>query len=90
MFITEALHPFKVFRGAGFEVDLVSESGTYQPDWLSQQEDWLPEADKAVWEDHSSEFRSKLDKLLKPGDIDPANVGRFISIHASDNCLNRT
>ncbi|GKT52857.1 chaperone protein hsp31 [Colletotrichum tofieldiae] len=76
LFITEALHPFNVFKGAGLEVDLVSETGTYQPDWLSQQPDWLPENDRKVWEDHSSEFRSKLDKLLQPGDIDPDKVRR--------------
>lgn len=69
LFITEALHPFNVFREAGFEVDLVSETGSYSPDWLSQQKEWLPEKDKKVWEDHDSEFRSKLDKLLKPNDI---------------------
>lgn len=74
LFITEALHPFEVFQNAGFEVDLVSETGTYQPDWLSQQKDWLSDAERAIYEDHSSEFRSKLDKLLKPSDIDPAKV----------------
>lgn len=75
LFITEALHPFRVFRDAGFEVDLVSETGTYQPDWLSQQKDWLPDEDRKIWEDHSSEFRSKLDHLLKPEDVDWSKVG---------------
>ncbi|KAH7114244.1 class I glutamine amidotransferase-like protein [Dendryphion nanum] len=85
LFVTEALHPFKVFRAAGFEVDLVSETGTYQPDWLSLQKDWLPEEDKKVWEDHSSEFRSKLDKLLSPKDIDANKYGLFFASagHAS-------
>ncbi|KAK1144098.1 plasma membrane heat shock protein [Aspergillus melleus] len=54
LFITEALHPFNVFRKAGFEVDLVSETGLYQPDWLSQQKEWLCDEDRAVWEDHSN------------------------------------
>ncbi|KAF9892247.1 hypothetical protein FE257_002024 [Aspergillus nanangensis] len=85
LFITEALHPFEVFRKAGFEVDLVSETGTYQPDWLSEQKDWLNDRDRAVWEDHSGEFRSKLDNLLKATDIDPAKYGLFFASagHAS-------
>ena len=28
LFITEALHPFNVFKAASFEVDLASETGT--------------------------------------------------------------
>ncbi|KAM5343598.1 hypothetical protein ACJ41O_012135 [Fusarium nematophilum] len=85
LFITEALHPFNVFREAGFEADLVSETGTYQPDWLSMQKEWLPEEDRKVWEDHSSEFRSKLDKLMKPNDVDPSEYGLFFASagHAS-------
>ncbi|OAQ58329.1 chaperone protein HSP31 [Pochonia chlamydosporia 170] len=85
LFITEALHPFEVFRKFGFEVDLVSETGTYQPDWLSQQKDWLSDEERAIWEDHTSEFRSKLDKLLKPSDIDPAQYTIFFASagHAS-------
>ncbi|KAI8716625.1 hypothetical protein NCS52_00956700 [Fusarium sp. LHS14.1] len=46
LFITEALHPFNVFKQAGFETDLVSETGTCQPDWLSTTKDWLPEKDR--------------------------------------------
>ncbi|OJD30304.1 chaperone protein hsp31 [Diplodia corticola] len=85
LFITEALHPFNVFKEAGFEVDLVSETGTYQPDWLSQQNEWLPDEDRKVWEDPNSEFRSKLDKLLKPTDVSWKDYGIFFASagHAS-------
>lgn len=69
LFITEALHPFDVFRAAGFEVDLVSETGSYQPDWLSQQKEWLKDEERKVWEDHGSEFRGGLDRLKTPGDV---------------------
>lgn len=58
LFITEALHPFETFKKAGFGVDLVSETGSYQPDWLSQQEEWLKDDDRRAWQDHSSDFRS--------------------------------
>ena len=85
LFITEALHPFNVFRAANFSVDLVSETGTYQPDWLSQQKEWLKDDDRKIWEDHSSEFRSKLDHILKPADIKPEDYGIFFASagHAS-------
>ncbi|KAJ0106949.1 chaperone protein HSP31 [Diaporthe amygdali] len=85
VFITEALHPFNVFKKAGFEVDLVSETGSFSPDWLSQQKDWLPDEDRKVWEDTKSEFRSKMDKLPKPSDIDPSKYGIFFASagHAS-------
>ncbi|OAL18455.1 hypothetical protein AYO22_10651 [Fonsecaea multimorphosa] len=51
MFISEALHPFQVFKQHGFEVDLVSEKGTYVPDWLSLQESFLSGEVKKEWED---------------------------------------
>ena len=85
VFITEALHPFNVFREAGFQVDLVSETGSYQADWLSQQKEWLDGNDRLVWEDHNSEFRSKLDHILKPADVNDDNYGIFFASagHAS-------
>ncbi|KAJ4986627.1 chaperone protein hsp31 [Stagonosporopsis vannaccii] len=85
LFITEALHPFEVFKKAGFEVDLVSETGSYQADWLSQQKAWLKDEEKKIWEDHTSEFRSKLDKLFKPADIKWEEYGIFFASagHAS-------
>ena len=58
-----------MFRAAGFEVDLVSETGSYQPDWLSQQKEWLKDEERKVWEDHGSEFRGGLDRLKTPGDV---------------------
>ncbi|KAK9453385.1 class I glutamine amidotransferase-like protein [Dipodascopsis uninucleata] len=84
-FITEGLHPFDVFKENNFEADLVSETGTCQADWFSTQPDWLPEEDRKVWEDHSSEFRYKIDHLKKPSDINPDDYGLFFASagHAS-------
>lgn len=79
-FIAEILHPFKVFREAGFQVDLISETGSYTPDWLSLQPEFLPEEDRKIYEDKNSEFRQKLDHLLKPSDVtDPTKYGIFFA-----------
>ena len=85
LFITEALHPFDVFVEAGFEVDLASETGSYSADWLSTTDDWLKPEERKVYEDHSSAFRSKLDKLYKASDLKAENYGLFFASagHAS-------
>ncbi|KAF2715836.1 class I glutamine amidotransferase-like protein [Polychaeton citri CBS 116435] len=85
LFITEALHPFNVFHKAGFEVGLVTETGSYQADWLSQTKEWLPEEDAKVWNDPNSDFRKKLDAHLKPADIRAEDYGLFFASagHAS-------
>ena len=74
LFISEALHPFQVLKEAGFEVDLVSEKGTYTPDWLSLQQDFLHGADKEQWEDVNGEFRKKLDNMPDVHSIDAKKV----------------
>jgi putative intracellular protease/amidase len=73
-FISEGLHPFNVFKTAGFEVDLVSEKGTYVADWLSLTEDFLNGEDKAQYEDLAGEFRKKLDNMPDVNSIDGKNV----------------
>ncbi|SPJ87825.1 related to NonF protein, involved in nonactin biosynthesis [Fusarium torulosum] len=77
LFITEALHPYNVLTAAGFEVDLTSETGTYTPDWLSQQSDFLNGDDLATWKDTSSEFRKKLDSMPKASEVDGSKYGLF-------------
>lgn len=85
LFVTEALHPFEGLRKAGFEVDLVSETGSYSPDDISLTKDWISEEDLKVYNDPNSEFRYKLDHLNKPSDIDPTKYGVFFASagHAS-------
>lgn len=77
LFITEALHPYQVLTAAGFEVDLASETGSYTPDWLSQQPDFLSGEDLATWNDANSEFRKKLDNMPKASELDPNKYGLF-------------
>ncbi|KAJ5725597.1 class I glutamine amidotransferase-like protein [Penicillium malachiteum] len=77
LFISEALHPYKVLVAAGFEVDLSSETGSYTPDWLSQQPDFLNGEDLEIWNDTNSDFRQKLDNMVKAADLDASKYGLF-------------
>lgn len=77
LFVSEALHPFKVLRAAGFEVDLASETGSYTPDSLSQKPDFLNGEDLTTWNDKTSEFRIKLDNMPKAADLDGSQYGVF-------------
>lgn len=77
LFISEALHPFKVLTEAGFEVDLTSETGKYTPDWLSQQPDFLNGDDLKIWNDVNSDFRKKLDNMPKAAEVDGSRYGVF-------------
>lgn len=74
LFISEALHPYNVFKAAGFEVDLVSEKGTYVADWLSLQESFLNGEDKKQWEDVNGEFRKKVDNMPDVKSVNGKNV----------------
>jgi putative intracellular protease/amidase len=75
VFIGEALHPYNVFKAAGFEVDLVSEEGRWTEDWLSLQPGFLSDEERKQYDDKNSEFRKQMDKNLKPGDVDADKVG---------------
>ncbi|KAL5333320.1 class I glutamine amidotransferase-like protein [Aspergillus crustosus] len=77
LFISEALHPYKVLVAAGFEVDLASENGKYTPDWLSQQPDFLNGEDLEIWNNTDSEFRRKLDNMKPAAELDASQYGLF-------------
>ncbi|CEI61864.1 hypothetical protein FVEN_g2920 [Fusarium venenatum] len=77
LFITEALHPYNILTAAGFEVDLASETGSYTPDWLSQQPDFLNGDDLTTWSNPDSDFRKKLDNMTKASELDPSKYGLF-------------
>ncbi|KAL4947158.1 class I glutamine amidotransferase-like protein [Aspergillus filifer] len=88
LFIVEALHPFKALVAAGFEVTLVSETGKYTPDWLSQQPDFLNGEDLETWNNTESDFRKKLDNMPKASELlnkDDSEYGLFFASagHAS-------
>ncbi|KAH7232864.1 class I glutamine amidotransferase-like protein, partial [Fusarium tricinctum] len=77
LFISEALHPYKVLRAAGFEVDLPLETGTYTLDWLSQQPDFLNGDDLTTWNDTDIEFLVELDNMFKASKLDGSRYDLF-------------
>jgi putative intracellular protease/amidase len=69
VFIGEALHPYNVFKAAGFEVDIVSEKGTWTEDWLSLQPGFLSTEEREQYDDKNSEFRKDMDSNIKAADL---------------------
>jgi len=69
VFIGEALHPYNVFKAAGFEVDIASEEGTWTEDWLSLQPGFLSPEEREQYDDRSSEFRREMDANVKAADV---------------------
>lgn len=84
LFITEALHPYNVFRKAGFAVDLVSENGKWSPDWLSTQPEYLKPEEKKEYEG-PSEFSKALKEIKSADECRAQDYGLFFASagHAS-------
>lgn len=77
VFIGEALHPYNVFKAAGFEVDIASEKGTWTEDWLSLQPGFLSDDERKQYDDKGSAFRKELDANLKAGDLLDKDVNHY-------------
>jgi len=69
VFIGEALHPYNVFKAAGFEVDIASEKGIWTEDWLSLQPGFLSSGEREQYDDKSSDFRRDMDANVKAADV---------------------
>ena len=69
VFIGEALHPYNVFKAAGFEVDIVSEKGVWTEDWLSLQPGFLTTEEREQYDDKTSDFRKDIDANVKAADV---------------------
>lgn len=78
LFISEALHPFRVFRAAGFGVDLASESGRWSADWLSLTPAFLSAAERAEYEG-PSEFAAALQGVRRASDCAARDYGVFFA-----------
>ncbi|KAF2027444.1 class I glutamine amidotransferase-like protein [Setomelanomma holmii] len=79
VFIGEALHPYNVFKAAGFEVDIASENGVWYEDWLSLQPGFLSDEERKQHDDKGSESRRGMDSRIKAGDLVGWDYGIFFA-----------
>ncbi|CAO2655176.1 Nn.00g102400.m01.CDS01 [Neocucurbitaria sp. VM-36] len=77
VFIGEALHPYNVFKAAGFEVEIASEKGSWTEDWLSLQPGFLTDSERKQYDDKSSDFRCEIDAKKKAEDLLNKEYGIF-------------
>ncbi|EDO17465.1 hypothetical protein Kpol_1058p1 [Vanderwaltozyma polyspora DSM 70294] len=79
VFVVEAMHPFNAFKSKGFEVDFVSETGTYGWDDHSLAPDFLTGQDKLDFDDKGSDFNKGLKNVKKASDVNPDDYCIFFA-----------
>lgn len=80
LYWSEALHPYDVFRAAGMEVDVASETGTMGYDEHSIEGAGLDPESKAAWEDANNPLKAALkNNLLKASEVDPSKYRVFFA-----------
>lgn len=79
LFYSEGLHPYEVFKKAGFEVTVVSENGKVGIDEHSKSPDFLNEEELKILNDPNSEFNTVLSSVQKASGIDPKEFGLFFA-----------
>lgn len=79
LFLVEALHPFNVFKENGYEVDFVSETGTYGFDEHSLGPDFLNGQDLEVFKDSKSDFNVHLENIKKASEVNADDYEIFFA-----------
>jgi putative intracellular protease/amidase len=77
LFYSEALHPYEVFKKAGFDVVVASENGKVGIDDHSKSPDFLNATELSVLQDPNSEFNLVLKNIKKASELDPKEFGLF-------------
>lgn len=75
----EAIHPFQVYKKNGYEIQFVSETGTFGYDELSISEDYLTGEDRAIFEDPSSDYNLHLKNIKKASDVNSKDYDIFFA-----------
>src|SRR5215510_5196306 len=65
VFFVEALHPYEVLTAAGFEVDLASETGTWEFDDISLTPPFMSGSEHAILNNPKHPFMVKIKSQLK-------------------------
>ncbi|SCU83680.1 LADA_0C12904g1_1 [Lachancea dasiensis] len=79
VFVVEALHPFDALTEKGFEVDIVSETGSFGYDEHSLSPDFLNGRDLEVFEDPSSKFNMAMANVKRASDLRPEDYSIFFA-----------
>jgi putative intracellular protease/amidase len=80
LWYSEALHAYEELAGAGFEVDVASETGTFGYDEHSLDPQNLSREDEKALHDQEHPFNKKLHRqLYKAGDLSPHEYGLFFA-----------
>ena len=77
VFVVEALHPFEVYKKKGYEIQFVSETGTFGYDEHSTSEDFLTGEDKDIFEDQNSDYNVHLKNIKKASDVSSKDYDIF-------------
>lgn len=79
VFVVEALHPYNLLIENGFEVDFVSDTGSYGWDEHSLDPDFLNGEDKKVFDDKNSGFIKGMNLAKKPEEVNAADYAIFFA-----------
>lgn len=69
LFLSEGLHPFLVFKDKNYDVDFVSETGTFGYDEHSLSPDFLQGNDATIYNDKNSDFNVSISNIKKASDV---------------------
>ncbi|CAK7893781.1 glutathione-independent glyoxalase Hsp31p [[Candida] anglica] len=86
VFLVEALHPFVVFQRYGYEVDFVSENGSFGVDDYALSQEYLIPEDLNTLKDRNSPFRKHLLHVKKPIEVSASEYEIFLA-SSGHGCL---
>ena len=79
LFAVEAIHPFETFKAHGYDVEFVSETGTFGYDEHSLGEDALNGDDLAIYTNKNSDYSIGLKNIKKPSEINADEYDIFFA-----------